>query len=162
MVDGEPHRHVSHFSESIVLRASPGEAFAYLGDPTTATTIDPAVISYVSNTNPMTVGTVNTIKVRLFGLRLTMMSQVLSWKEGDSMVIESIRPAAPVKAVATHTFEPHPDGTLYTWAMEFVPTGFGGRLAAKFMCRFMHQNARKQQLRFHEQMALRVSSIEAR
>jgi hypothetical protein len=34
------------FSESIVMRATPERAFAYLADPTTAPIIDPAVISY--------------------------------------------------------------------------------------------------------------------
>lgn len=160
-MDGEPRPRAAFFSESIVLRASPEEAFAYLGDPSTATTIDPAVISYEPSTVPMAVGTVNTIKVRLFGLRLSMMSQVLEWNEGERMVIESIRPATPVKALATHTFEPHPEGTLYTWAMEFVPTALGGSLAARFMCRFMAQNARKQQARFQEQMAIRARDRQA-
>lgn len=157
----EQHPRTARFSESIVLPASPGEAFAYLGDPATATTIDPAVISYMPSTNPMAVGTVNTIKVRVFGLGLTMMSQVLEWNEGERMVMESIRPASPVKALATHTFEPHAEGTLYTWAMEFLPNGFGGGTAARFMCRFMRQNARKQQVRFQVQMALRTSSAQA-
>ncbi len=45
------------FSESIVIKASPEDAFAYLGDPATAERIDPAIISYVPDTVPMAVGT---------------------------------------------------------------------------------------------------------
>lgn len=161
MEGSRPHA-AAHFRESIVLNASPSAAFAYLGDPSTASIIDPAVISYEPSTNPMAVGTVNTIKVRMFGLRLTMTSQVLAWEEGERMVMASVRPAKPVKATATHTFEPHAEGTLYTWAMEFVPSGFGGGLAAKFMRRFMQQNARKQQLRFQEQMAARANGADPR
>lgn len=39
------------FAESIMLKAPPEEAFAYLGDPSTATTVDPAVISYEPDSN---------------------------------------------------------------------------------------------------------------
>lgn len=152
----ERHPHAAHFSESIDLKVSPAAAFAYLGDPTTATIIDPAVVSYEPSSVPMAVGTVNTVKVRMFGLRLTTVTRVLVWEEGRRMVIESVRPSKPVKGIATHLFEPHPEGTLYTWAMEIVPTGFGGRLAAKFFRRFMQRNARKQQLRFKEQIEWRV------
>jgi hypothetical protein len=144
-MERERHRHGAHFRESIVIRVTPAAAFAYLGDPATATIIDPAVASYETSTLPMRVGTVNTVKVRMFGLRLTMVTQVLTWDEGHRMVIESVRPARPVKASATHLFEPHADGTLYTWAMEFVPTGLGGGLAAWFFRRFMQRNARRQQ-----------------
>lgn len=138
--------HVSRFSESIVIRTSPEDAFAYLGDPATATKIDPAIISYAPDTVPMAVGTINTVKARMFGMRLTTVTQVLVWEPGRRMVIESVRPSRPVKGIATHLFEPHPDGTLYTWAMDIVPTGFGGGIAARFFRRFMQRNARKQQV----------------
>lgn len=138
------------FSESIVIEASPEDAFAYLGDPNTASVIDPAVVSYVSDTNPMGVGSVNTVRVRLFRLPfvLTTTTRVLEWEPGHRMVIESVRPARPVKGTATHLFEPHPLGTLYTWAMEITPTGVGGGILAPIFARFMRSNARRQQERF--------------
>ena len=139
----ERRQYAARFSESIVIKASPEAAFAYLGNPETATTIDPAIVSYVTDTVPMAVGTINTVKARMFGLRLTTVTQVLIWEEGQRMVIESVRPSKPVKGIATHLFEVHAEGTLYTWAMEIVPTGFGGRFAAQFFRRFMQRNARR-------------------
>src|SRR6185503_9503004 len=101
----QPTERTAHFSESIVIRTSPAAAFAYLADPDTARIIDPAVVSYVPDSLPMKVGTVNTIKVRMFGLRLTMQSRVLEWEEGRRMVMESVRPAKPARATAVHLFE---------------------------------------------------------
>lgn len=135
-----------------MIKVRPSEAFAYLGNPETATVIDPAVVSYVPDTVPMAVGTINTVKVRMFGLRLTTVTRVLAWDEGRRMVIESVRPSRPVKGIATHTFDSHPEGVLYTWSMEIVPTFIGGRFFAAFFCRFMRMNARRQQARFKQAM----------
>ena len=136
------------FSESIVMRTSPEGAFAYLADPATAPVIDPAVISYTPDSLPMRAGTTNTIRVRMYGLPMTMVSRTLEWEEGRRMVLESVRPSRPVAGRATHLFEPHPDGTRYTWSMEMIPTGFGGRLMCRVMTWAMRRNARRQQLRF--------------
>lgn len=145
---------MASFRESIVINVSPEAAFAYLGDPDTASVIDPAVVSYVSDTNPMGVGSVNTVRVRLFRLpfALTTTTHVLEWEPGHRMVIESVRPARPVKGTATHLFEPHPLGTLYTWAMEITPTGVGGGILAPIFARFMRSNALRQQGRFKATM----------
>lgn len=134
------------FSESIVIKASPEDAFAFLGDPTTAERIDPAIISYVPDTVPMAVGTINTVRARIFGMRLTTVTRVLVWESGRRMVIESVKPSSPVKGIATHLFEPHADGALYTWSMDIVPTGFAGGVAARFFRRFMQRNAVAQQV----------------
>ena len=136
------------FSESIVIYATPERAFAYLADPATAPVIDPAVISYEPDSLPMRAGTTNTIRVRMFGIPVTMRSRTLEWEEGRRMVLESIEPARPVRGRATHLFEPLPDGVRYTWSMEIVPSGFGGRLAARLMTVLMRRNARRQQARF--------------
>ncbi len=140
------------FSESIVIRTAPERAFSYLADPATAHVIDPAVISYEPDTLPMRAGTTNTVRVRMYGIPMTMVSRTLEWDEGRRMVLESIRPARPVRGRATHTFEPHPDGVRYTWSMEMEPTGFGGRLAARLMTTLMRRNARRQQARFKQAM----------
>lgn len=43
-----------------------------------------------------------------------------------TVVIESVKPARPFKARATHLFERHELGTtLYTSSMEIIPTGAG-------------------------------------
>lgn len=136
------------FSESIVMHATPERAFAYLADPATAPIIDPAVISYEPDSLPMRAGTINTIRVRFFGIPASMVSRTLEWEEGRRMVLESIQPARPVRARATHLFEPLPDGVRYTWSMEMIPCGFGGGLAARLMTVLMRRNARRQQARF--------------
>ena len=137
------------FSESIVIHATPAEAFDYLADPSTASVIDPAVISYEPDTDPMQVGTRNKIRFRMLGIRLTMYSQVREWEPSHRMVIESVKPAWPVRGVATHTFEPHADGTLYTWAMEIRPAPMGFLFSGLFS-NFMQKNARGQQQRFKD------------
>jgi hypothetical protein len=143
---------MTSFAESVILHATPEAAFAYLGDPRTATTVDPAVISYDSDTDPMGVGAVNHVRFRAWGLRMSVTTRVLAWDVGRLMVIETIRPARPFVATATHQFEPHPQGTRYTWSMTFRSTAPGGRIAAWFASRFMRRAARIQQARFSQLM----------
>lgn len=140
------------FSESIIIKSSPGAAFSYLGNPQTATLIDPAVIYYRPEHLPMGVGIRNHIKARVYGFSMKMVTETKVWEEGRRMVIESVKPSRPLKGIATHMFEPHELGTLYTWSMEIIPTSLGGNLAAKLFRRFMQKNARKQQARFKEIM----------
>jgi hypothetical protein len=135
------------FSESIVIKTSPETAFAYLADPATASVIDPAVRSYEPDSLPMRAGTTNTIRVRMYGVPMTMVSCTLEWEEGRRMVLASIKPARPMVGTATHLFERHPAGTLYTWSMEMKPNGPGGRLLSRLMTVMMRRNARKQQAR---------------
>lgn len=136
------------FSESIDIGASAEAAFAYLADPVTAHVIDPAVISYEPDTIPMRVGTRNTIRTRMYGIPMTMVSRVVEWEDGRRMVMESVEPSRPMRAVATHLFESHPDGTRYTWSMEMAPTAAGGGLMCRLMTVVMRRNARRQQARF--------------
>jgi len=126
------------------MRVSPKAAFACLADPV----IDPGVRSCVPDALPMRAGTVNTVRARLNGLPLMMKSRTVEWDEDRRMVMESVRPARPVRAVAIHLFEPHPDGVRYTWSMEMIPAGPGGGLAARLMTVVMRRNARRQQTRF--------------
>lgn len=136
------------FAESIVMAVPPETAFAFLADPSTAHVIDPAVISYVPERLPMDVGVHNEIRFRMFGLPMRARSVVLEWEPGRRMVMENVRPSKPLRAIATHLFEPHPDGCRYTWAMRFEPTVPGGGLAVALLSRFMRANARRQQVRF--------------
>lgn len=119
----------------------------HLPGAATAPIIDPAVVSYTPDALPMRAGTTNTIRVRIFGVPQTIVSRTLEWDEGRRMVLESVRPARPVRARAIHLFEPHPDGVRYTWSMEMTPVGAGGRVAARAMTWFMRRNARQQQVR---------------
>lgn len=149
---------MSGFSESIVLKASPEEAFAYLGDPSTATEVDPAVISYEPDSIPMRAGTTSRVRARLGLLPVSMTTRVREWEEGRRMVIETVRPARPFRAVATHVFEPHPDGTIYTWSMEFFSTFPGGGIPAAAASMMMRRAVRAQQRRFKEIMESRQRS----
>jgi len=164
--DGALHRvygaSMIGFSESIVLPVSPNEAFAYLGDPTTATTVDPAVVSYESDMDPMDVGAHNKIRARMFGLVMSAESVVRTWTPGELMVIESTKPARPAKGIATHRFERHPEGTLYTWSMEFLPTVPGGSIAARIFAWGFRRAVRRQQERFRDIMAARAAEPQQR
>lgn len=140
------------FTESIVMRTTPEAAFAYLADPSTAPVIDPAVISYEPDTVPMRVGTHNKIRTRMYGIPVNMESEVTEWEEGRRMVMQSVKPARPVFAIATHVFEPHPEGTRYTWSMQMLPTGPAGGPLCRLMTRVMQRNARRQQRRFKIEM----------
>lgn len=150
------------FSESIVLPVSPNEAFAYLGDPTTASTVDPAVVSFESDMDPMDVGARNKVRFRMFGLLVSAESVVRNWTPGELMVIESTKPARPARGIATHRFQAHPEGTLYTWSMEFQPTAPGGRIAARIVAWGFGRAARRQQERFRDIMAERAAALSRR
>jgi hypothetical protein len=136
------------FSESIIINGTPDVAFAYLADPATAGVIDPAVRSYEPDSLPLRAGTTNTIRVRMYGVPMTMTSRTLEWEGGRRMVFASVKPARPFVATATHLFEHHPEGTLYTWSMNMTPNGPGGRLLSRLMTVVMRRNARRQQARF--------------
>ena len=130
------------------MRASAEAAFAYLGDPANATTLDEPLISYEPDTNPMAPGTTVNMRFRAFGLPMSMKTRVREWEEGKHMIIDSLSPSRPFVATATHTFVAHPDGTAYTWAMEFRPNFPGGGVLARIASRFMRRAAAAQQQRF--------------
>jgi len=143
----------TRFAESVILPVPPETAFAYLGDPSTATTLDPAVISYEADSVPMRVGTRNRVRARLMGLPFTMHTEVLVWDIGRRMVIQTRKPARPFRATATHLFEPHVEGTFYTWTMEFTSTAPGGGLLSRLAAPVMRRAVRRQQARFKELMS---------
>ena len=41
----------------------------------------------------------------MYGIPMTMVSRTLEWEQGRKMVLESIRPARPVRGRATHLFK---------------------------------------------------------
>ena len=135
------------FARSVDIAVAPEWAFAYLADPATATVIDPAVIHYRPDHDPMDVGTRVDIKARMAGLRLRMASEVAVWEPGHRMVMRSVAPARPIDVVAEHRFEPSGGGTLYTWSVAAVPNTPGGRLAGWVFCALMGRNAARQQQR---------------
>jgi uncharacterized protein YndB with AHSA1/START domain len=138
---------MTNFCTSVLIRVPPARVFEFLADPSTARTIDPAVVSYEPEGGTMGLGVHNRIRLRMLGLPMEVVSETTDWKPDERMVFRSIRPAKPVVAVATHRFDAHPDGVIYSWSMEFLPTGFGGQLVARVAVRLFERNARKQQQR---------------
>jgi len=100
----------------------------------------------------MKAGTVSRVRARLGIFPVSMTTRVREWDEGCRMVIETVRPARPFQAVATHLFEEHPEGTTYTWSMDFFPTFPGGGLVAAVSSRLMRRAVKAQQVRFKEIM----------
>lgn len=120
-------------------------AFAFLADPATAHVIDPAVREYKPDSVPMRQGTRNLIRFRMWGIPMRIVSVVREWEPGRRMVMENVKPSWPVRAVATHSFEPDGESCTYTWAMEFRSSGAFGALIGRTFARFMHSNAKAQQ-----------------
>ncbi len=135
------------FSVTTLIRATPRQVFSFIADPSTAPVIDPAVISYEPVGGTMGVGVRNRIRLRMLGLPMTLTSETVEWSPPGRMSFRSIEPGRPAIGVAAHRFEACPDGTLYTWSMEFVPTGVGGRIAAVVSAALFERNAIAQQER---------------
>ena len=136
------------FSESIDLEVPCRYAFDFLADPTTATVIDPAVREYRPDSVPMGEGTKTVVRFAIWGLPVRAVSVVTHWEPGVRMVMESVRPSRPVRVVATHRFEPAGDDRCtYVWAIDFVPVGPFGSIAARILARFMCSNAKAQEAR---------------
>ncbi len=129
------------FSVATRIRATPERVFWFLADPSTASVIDPAVRSYEPEGGTMGLGVRNHIRMKMLGVPVKLMSETIEWEPGRRMGFRSIKPRRPVIGVATHLFEPCPEGTLYTWSMDFVPTGVGGRLVAGFSAALLGRNA---------------------
>jgi ligand-binding SRPBCC domain-containing protein len=135
------------FSTTTLIRVPPTALFRFLADPSTAAVIDPAVVRYEPEGGTMGLGVRNQVHLRIMGLPIRVTSETTAWEPGRQMAFRSIRPAWPVVAAATHRFEPAPEGTTYTWSMEFIPTGRGGGLVSALSAAMFQRNARAQQQR---------------
>jgi hypothetical protein len=135
----------SEFSVTTPIRATPARVFWFIADPSTAPVIDPAVISYEPIGGTMGLGVRNRIRMKMLGVSMTVTSETIEWKPGERMSFRSVEPGRPAVGIATHRFEVCPEGTLYTWSMEFVPTGVGGRITAGVSAAMFERNAVAQQ-----------------
>jgi hypothetical protein len=133
------------FSVVTHIRASPTQVFWFLADASTASIIDPAVVSYEPEGGTMQLGGTNHIRSKMFGIPLRLTTETIEWEPGSRMGFRSIKPSRPAIGVATHLFEPDPQGTVYTWSMEFLPTSIGGRAVAAASAAFFERNATAQQ-----------------
>jgi hypothetical protein len=149
-----------HVSESVDLDVPSGYAFDFLADPSTARIIDPAVREYRPDSVPMREGTRTDIRFRMWLVPVRAVSVVSQWEPGRRMVMESERPARPVRVTATHRFEPAgTDRCTYTWAIGLVPVGPLGPFAARLLARFMRTNATGQQERFKAEVERRWRAV---
>ena len=129
------------FSVTTRIKATPARVFWFLADPSTASVIDPAVVSYEPEGGTMGLGVRNHIRVKMLGIPVKLTSETIEWEPVSRMGFRSITPGRPVIGVATHVFEPCSEGTLYTWSMDFLPTGVGGRVAAALSAALLGRNA---------------------
>ncbi len=129
------------FSVTTRIQATPDRVFWFLADPSTASVIDPAVVSYEPEGGTMGLGVKNHIRMKMLGVPVKLMSETIEWEPGSRMGFRSIKPGRPVIGVAKHVFEPCPGGTLYTWSMDFIPTGLGGRVTAVLSAALLGRNA---------------------
>ena len=129
------------FSVTTRIRATPERVFWFLADPSTAPVIDPAVMSYEPEGGTMGLGVRNHIRMKMLGIPVKLTSETIEWEPGSRMGFRSMKPGRPVIGVATHVFEPCPEGTLYTWSMDFVPTSVGGRVTAALSTVLLRRNA---------------------
>ena len=77
----------------------------------------------------------------MLGIPVKLTSETIEWDPGRRMGFRSIEPGRPVIGVATHVFEACPEGTLYTWSMDFLPTGVGGRVTAALSAALLGRSA---------------------
>jgi hypothetical protein len=129
------------FAVTTLIRATPAKVFWFIADPLTAPVIDPAVISYDPIGGTMGLGVRNRIRMKMLGIPMTITSETIEWEPAERMAFRSIQPGRPAVGAATHRFDASPDGTLYTWSMEFVPTGAGGRITAVVSAAMFERNA---------------------
>ena len=135
------------FSATVRIRVPPEQVFWFLADPSTASVIDPAVVSYEPDGGTMGLGVQNRLRLRVLGIPVRLTSLTTVWEPGERMEFRSVRPSRPAVGLANHRFEPCAEGTDYTWSMEFTRTGFGGRLAGAVGAVMFERNAKAQQER---------------
>lgn len=72
------------FSVSTTIAASPSQVFRFLANPSTAAVIDPAVVSYEPEGGTMGLGVNNHLRLKFFGVTLTLISETIGWEPGPS------------------------------------------------------------------------------
>ena len=149
------------FSVATRIQATTAQVFWFLADPSTASIIDPAVVSYEPVGGTMGLGIRNHIRMKVLGIPLRLTSETIEWEPGRRMAFRTITPRRPAMGVATHLFESCPEGTIYTWSMEFVPTGIGGRLMAGVSTVLFERNAQAQQERVRKVLDAALRSAKA-
>jgi hypothetical protein len=101
-----------------MLPAETADAWHAVMAPDVVPLIDPGVRTWQPDTDPAGVGTRYAIRGRLGGVPFRATSEVTTWEVNQRAVFRNVRPAWPLRIVATHMFEPVADGTRYTWRID--------------------------------------------
>jgi ligand-binding SRPBCC domain-containing protein len=113
--------------EVIFLSPPPEQVFWFVLHPDNVPKYDPSFVYWKPEEYPPRVGTLNHMKVRMFGLSMTAVSEFVEWDPPTRVVVEAVRPTWPVRLRVAHTYEPHEGGTLFTYQAD-IRAGLGGTL----------------------------------
>lgn len=118
---------------SVEIRRPYAEVFAFVMTPANAPRYDPAVLRYEPlDGAPIHLGTRLRITARfVLGIPSTIISEVTEWQAtGDTRRAIFMTLTGPLRVQGVHTFTSVPDGTRYTWTMEWDsrPGPLGGAL----------------------------------
>ena len=132
----------THTAErTTMLPGNPADAWHAVMSPDIAPLIDPGVRTWQPDTDPPGVGTRYAIRGRLGGVPFRATSEVVTWDPNRRAVFRSVRPARPLRMIATHTFEPVEKGTRYTWRIDVSGPPPVSRLIASLFRRSMAAQA---------------------
>jgi hypothetical protein len=132
----------THTAErTTMLPGQPADAWHAVMAPDVAPLIDPGVRTWQPDTDPTGVGTRYVIRGRLGGVPFRATSEVVTWELNRRTVFRSVRPAWPLRMIATHTFEPIDEDTRYTWRIDVSGPPPMSRLVASLFRRSMAAQA---------------------
>jgi hypothetical protein len=123
------------------LPGGPARAWHAVMAPDIAPLIDPSVRTWQPDTEPPGIGTRYAIRGRLGGVPFRATSEVIVWELNRRAVFRNVRPAWPLRMVATHTFEAVGTGTRYTWRVDVSAPPPVARLIASLLRRSMAAQA---------------------
>ncbi len=134
---------MASFSSTIDLPASPAASWAF-------------VVDHGQEIEPLTflpqgeqgVGTLNELRGRIAGIiPIRGVSKTVEWDPPHRCVFESVKPAWPVRARITETFEPSDTGTRHSIRYDVTPIGMAGKVVAPLLCSLMQRSRRTFQQR---------------
>ena len=132
----------THTAErTTTLPGPPAAAWQAVMSPDTAPLIDPGVRLWQPDTEPTSVGTRYAIRGRVGGVPFRATSEVVTWEPNRRAVFRNVRPAWPLRMVATHTFELVGAETRYTWRIDVSGPPPVSRLIASLFRRSMAAQA---------------------
>ena len=102
---------------------------------------------------PQSVGVLNDIRVRVFGLSFGAVSSTVAWDPPSTCAFESVRPSWPVTTHITEEFRPLDGETEHIIDYEVSARGVVGSVVAPIFCRMMKRNRHQYQERLRIALA---------